>query len=81
MSYPYWDFEPVSSETKEVYVDTRDLLQELCKRVVEAEEEIIKAWFQMAFKAARDYEDMSFEVWWDNFYKTLQQGAEGANGG
>lgn len=68
-------------EGNPTYSITRNILNDLCKQMVNAEEEIIKAWFQMAFKAARDYEDMPFEIWWNNFYKTLQQGAEGANGG
>lgn len=58
------------------YSITRDVLNDLCKKMVNMEEEILKAWFQMAFTAGKDYEDLPFEVWWDNFYKTLQQGAE-----
>lgn len=61
------------------YSITRDILNELCKKIVDMEEEIIKAWFQMAFTAGKDYEDLPFEIWWDNFYKTLQQGAEDGN--
>lgn len=58
------------------YSITRDILNELCTKVMAAEEEILKAWFEMAFNAGKDYEDLPFETWWRNFYATIQQAAE-----
>lgn len=69
------DYDP-KNPNNVTYSMVTDVFKEVCKRVAAAEEKIIKHWFEMAFAAGRDYEDLEFEAWWNGFYSALQQGAE-----